>query len=82
MTSDTKVGNFKEGKEQLSPMGTQYVFFNKIPFKMMNKFVLEASAAARELSMVTLAKADRAFPRQRRLMEKEFHLRNGIFSRV
>lgn len=49
---------------------------------MMNKFVLEASAAARELSMVTLAKADRVFPRQRRLMEKEFHLRNGIFSRV
>lgn len=49
---------------------------------MMNKFVLDASAAARELSMVTLAKADRAFYRQRRLMEKEFHLRNGIFSRV
>lgn len=49
---------------------------------MTNQFVSEAMAAARELSMVTLAKADRAFPRQRRQMEKEFHLKNGIFSRV
>lgn len=78
----TKVGNFIVGKETLSPLGTQYIFINKNQFKMMNKFVLDASAAVRELSMVTLAKADRAFPRQRRLMEKEFHLRNGIFSRV
>ena len=44
--------------------------------------VLDSLAAARLQSVVTLAKADRAFPRQRRMMEKLYHLRNGIFFRV
>lgn len=48
----------------------------------MVKDVLDSSAAAIRMSMVTLARADRAFPRQRRIMEKKYHLRNGIFSRV
>ena len=79
---ETKIKQISVCSAHLSPPGTQSILINKFNQKMMNKFILDASAAARELSMVTLAKADRAFYRQRRLMEKEFHLRNGIFSRV
>lgn len=42
----------------------------------------EVMSAARMLSSVVLAKADRVFPRQRRAMEEVYHLRNGIFGRV
>ena len=46
-----------------------------------NKF-LDSVAAAKTLSALVLAQADRAFPRQRSTMTKAYHLRNGIFSRV
>ncbi len=43
---------------------------------------LDYLTAAMQLSAMVLWKADRVFPRQRRAMEKMYHLRNGIFSRV
>ena len=39
-------------------------------------------AVARQLTVLTLNRADRAFPRQRRVMERKYHLANGTFSRV
>ncbi len=49
---------------------------------MKTNKLLDSVAAAIRLSAFVLAQADRAFPRQRRAMEQEYHLRNGIFSRV
>lgn len=49
---------------------------------MQTSKILDPMEAARLLTVIVLAQADRAFPRQRRAMEQEYHLRNGIFSRV
>ena len=49
---------------------------------MENKYVLDPLSAARLLTVMTLEKADRAFPRQRRTMERLYRLPNGTFASV
>ena len=46
-----------------------------------NKF-LESDQAARVLTLLVLGKADRVFPRCRRMMERQYKLTNGVFQRV
>ena len=46
-----------------------------------NKF-LESKQAARVLTLLVLGKADRVFPRCRRMMERQYKLTNGVFQRV
>lgn len=47
---------------------------------MKNKYVLDPLSAAYELTVKTLKKADRAFPRQRRTMEDSLGMPHGTFS--
>lgn len=47
---------------------------------MKNRFFSDSLAAAHSLSVKTLLKADRAFYRQRRIMEESYHLPHGTFS--
>ena len=49
----------------------------------MNDYeVLESKQAAKVLTMLVLGKADRVFPRCRRMMERQYKLTNGVFQRV
>lgn len=86
MTSDTKVGNFKEGEEKLSVVRTQYIFINKIQTnfhsEMKNKYVLDQLAAAHALTVMTLKEADRVFYRQRRTIEDKIGLTHGVIGEV
>ena len=47
---------------------------------MKDKFVLDPLSAAHALTVKTLKKADRAFPRQRRTMEDTLSMPHGTFS--
>lgn len=47
---------------------------------MKNIKVLDSQAAAHELTVKTLKKADKAFYRQRRTMEDTFGMPHGIFA--
>ena len=42
----------------------------------------EPQSAAHRLTAMTLEMADRAFPRQRRAMERRYHLPSGTFSKL
>lgn len=49
---------------------------------MNNNNCLESEQAARVLTLLVLGKADRVFPRCRRMMERQYKLTNGVFQRV
>ena len=49
---------------------------------MKKKHVLDPLAAAHALAVNTLMKADRAFYRQRRIMEDSYGMPHGTFSGV
>lgn len=49
---------------------------------MNNNKILESEQAARVLTLLVLDKADRVFPRCRRMMERQYKLTNGVFQRV
>jgi len=49
---------------------------------MNSNKILESEQAARVLTLLVLGKADRVFPRCRRMMERQYKLTNGVFQRV
>ena len=49
---------------------------------MNNRGFLESRQAARVLTCLVLEKADRVFPRSRRVMEDQYGLTHGAFQRV
>lgn len=49
---------------------------------MNGKTNLDPSQAARLLTVLVLRKADRVFPRMRRVMENEYGLVHGLMGRV
>lgn len=59
-------------------MGTQYSFINK----MKKKFLLTPLSASHALTVLTLERTDRAFPRMRRAIEDEYGLRHGTIGGV
>ena len=59
---------------------TQYILFNNSIMK--NIKVLDSQAAAHELTVKALKKADNLFYRQRRAMEDTFGMPHGVFAGV
>lgn len=49
---------------------------------MNNNKILESEQVAWVLTLLVLGKADRVFPRCRRMMERQYKLTNGVFQRV
>lgn len=49
---------------------------------MKNRFVLSTLSAAHALAVKTLKEADRAFYRQRRIMEHNYSLSHGTFQGI
>ena len=49
---------------------------------MKNRFVLSTLSSAHALAMKTLKEADRAFYRQRRIMEDSYSLPHGTFQGI